>query len=80
MIRLSHSDFSIPDIPHPQGSAGAANKKGQRTAPLLTWLENRFPPYLPVTPQKQAQVRERAGFCGIRIGLRPMMKHPCFMY
>jgi hypothetical protein len=61
--------------------SNSGNKPGLPTQDeLLTWLTNRFPPYLPVTPQKQAQVRGRAGFCRVRIGLRPMMKHPCFMY
>ncbi|WP_205624074.1 hypothetical protein, partial [Marinobacterium rhizophilum] len=47
---------------------------------LLTWCANRFPTYLHITPRKRAQVRGHAGFRGVRIGLRPMMKHPCFMY
>ncbi len=27
-------------------------------------------------PQKRVQGRGYAGFCGVRIGLRPMMKYP----
>jgi hypothetical protein len=34
---------------------------------------------LSVTPSKRAQVRGHAGFAGVRIGLRPMMKRPWCM-
>ncbi len=47
---------------------------------LCYWRTNRLPAYVSGTPKKQPQVRGHAGFSGVRIGLWPMMKHPCFMY